>query len=275
MSSFPAAPIRSFGFGTVLAHSIDACSDPSLRDVSTIKDGESLTSVGTITDHTRPVQSLDARMLSSDSAELYTADTMGIIKTWEITKDGGDPPRWQSKLVCEFKHHRTGVNDMIHGNGHLWTGWFFVPCHCFPSPILLISIASTDETVHIIPHPALPPTPNAKPNAPIEHPTAVRAILPLSTTSLGEPYLLTGAGDVIRVYDVSNPAEPELLAETDGHWHDVTALRLWIRETAIEGEPGKVKVEPWIVSASLDGTIRRWRLEGKCLLMMSYVNTKS
>lgn len=98
----------------------------------------------------------------------------------------------------------------------------------------------------------------------IQHPTAVKALLPLLLTPLAEPYLLTGAGDVIRAYDVSSPDEPELLAETDGHWHDVTALRLWMRRSKVEGEPGKVRVEPWVVSASLDGTIRRWRLNGEC-----------
>lgn len=78
--------------------------------------------MGSITDHTRPVGTLDARVLSDRSAVLYTADTMGIIKVWEVTRDDGTPPRWQSKLISEFKHHRTRVNDMIHGNGHLWTG---------------------------------------------------------------------------------------------------------------------------------------------------------
>ncbi|KAI0721628.1 WD40 repeat-like protein [Cerioporus squamosus] len=218
-----------------------------LWDLSNVAEGKPLTSVGVLTDHTRPVESLDARAVSDTSAVLYTADTMGIIKIWEITKDSGTPPRWQSTLAGELKHHRTKVDDMIYGNGLLWT-------------------ASTDETVHIIPHlapaTAPAPTPGTKPIPPIQHPTAVRTILPLSVTPLAEPYLLTGSGDMIRVYDVSSPEEPELIAEIDAHWHDVTALRLWIRKSQVEGEPGKVRVEPWIVSASLDGTLRRWRLEG-------------
>jgi len=48
-----------------------------------------------------------------------------------------------------------------------------------------------------------------------------------------------------------------LLSTIDAHWHDVTILKLWLRLS----EEGNVKkIEPWIVSASLDGTIRRWRL---------------
>lgn len=111
------------------------------------------------------------------------------------------------------------------------------------------------------PHPA-PATPE-RPIPPITHPTAVKAILPLALTFLQEPYLLTGAGDVIRVYDVATPEEPELIREVDAHWHDVTALRLWMRTTPVQGGQGKLQVEPWIVSTSLDGTIRKWRLSGE------------
>ncbi|KAH9901245.1 WD40 repeat-like protein [Cubamyces lactineus] len=233
---------------------VSSGSDKIVRfwDLSTVADGQPLTSVGSLTEHTRPVESLDARATSDTSAVLYTADTMGIIKVWDIKKDDGTPPRWQSTLIEELKHHRTRVNDMVHGNGQLWT-------------------ASTDEIVQVVPDPAPTPAPSGsaasdstatatKLPPPIQHPAPVRALLPLGLTPLAEPYLLTGAGDVIRVFDVSSPEEPELLAEVDAHWHDVTALRLWMRKSAVEGAPGAVKVEPWIVSASLDGTIRRWRL---------------
>ena len=100
----------------------------------------------------------------------------------------------------------------------------------------------------------------------------MKAILPLPLTDLAEPYLLTGSGEVIRVFDVSSLEEPELIAETDGHWHDVTALRLWIRKSEIEGQPGKVRVEPWIVSASLDGTLRRLRLTGEPMFYVTAVS---
>ncbi len=115
------------------------------------------------------------------------------------------------------------------------------------------NIASADETVQI--------KPTDQPPYLITHPTTVRCILPLSTTDLAEPYVLTGAGDMIRVYDVSSPQEPELISEMDAHWHDVTALRLWVRKFA--GDDGRQRVEPWIISASLDGTIRKWRLTGE------------
>lgn len=117
--------------------------------------------------------------------------------------------------------------------------------------------ASSDETVQILEQPQ---DSSRKPAPPITHPVAVRSILPLSLTDLAEPYIVTGAGDVIRIYDISNPDEPELIGEVDGHWHDVTALRLWVRRTTVGDN--KTRVEPWIISASLDGTIRKWRLQG-------------
>ena len=126
--------------------------------------------------------------------------------------------------------------------------------------------ASSDETVSLYAYPPAPTSsthPGApKPIPPIPHPRAVRALLPLSLTNLGETYLLTAHGDTIRTYDVSTPAEPELLSEVDAHWHDVTALRLWVRKFQ-DGKDGRTKVEPWLVSASLDGTVRRWRLTGR------------
>jgi WD40 repeat protein len=125
-----------------------------------------------------------------------------------------------------------------------------------------IHLASSDDTAQVTllqdPSPKDPPPP-----PPITHPTAVRAILPLPLSPLAEPYLLTGAGDIIRVYDLSSPTEPDLINEVDAHWHDVTALRFWVQEW--KGEDGKPCAEPWIVSASLDGTIRKWRLSGASL----------
>src|ERR1700735_4075714 len=102
--------------------------------------------------------------------------------------------------------------------------------------------------------------PIAKPFKPLTHPVAVRAILPLNLTNLSEPYLLTAAGDVLRVYDVSTLDEPEYIGEVDAHWHDITAIRLWMRKFV--RNDGKARVEPWIVTTSLDRTIRKWKLTG-------------
>lgn len=110
------------------------------RDISRIVEGQPLTSVGTLTDHTRPVEALDARILSNGAAVLYTGDTMGVIKVWEITKDDGTPPRWKSKLQGELSYHRTRVDDMVYGNGHLWTGEWLPNFAVFRSHIQPCSI---------------------------------------------------------------------------------------------------------------------------------------
>ncbi|CAL1704299.1 unnamed protein product [Somion occarium] len=222
---------------------VSSSSDKIVRfwDLSSLHNGKPLQSVGSISAHTRPVESLYARPESNSTAILYTGDTMGIIKVWELSKEADvSPPRFRATQIDDLQNHRTGVNEMYHGNGQLWT-------------------ASSDDTVQIIDHPTQASS-SSKPIPPITHPTAVKAILPISLTPLAEPYLLTGSGDVIRVYDVSSPREPELLNTVDAHWHDVTALRLWMRRTAVEGQLGKVMVEPWVISTSLDGTIRKWKL---------------
>lgn len=173
---------------------------------------------------------------------------MGIIKVWELTQEPSvHPARWRSTPIAELTHHRTKITEMRYGAGQLWT-------------------ASADDTAQVYDDPPVQRKPGEKPTPPLTHPTAVRAVLPLALTPLAEPYVLTGAGDYIRAYDVSSHDEPELLGETDAHWHDVTALRLWMRRSAVTedgAKSAKVTVEPWIVSASLDGTVRKWRLAGQ------------
>jgi hypothetical protein len=124
--------------------------------------------------------------------------------------------------------------------------------------------ASADETVQVVLDKSMPmddsSSPTTKPFKPLTHPVAVRAILPLNLTNLSEPYLLTAAGDVLRIYDISTLDEPEYIGEVDAHWHDITAVRLWMRKFV--GDDGKARVEPWIITTSLDRTIRKWKLTG-------------
>lgn len=82
--------------------------------------------MGSISGHTRPVEALEAKVTSETSAILFTADTMGIIKVWDLTKEAGPSPRWRATLRDELKHHRTGINDVYYGEGRIWTG--FVSC---------------------------------------------------------------------------------------------------------------------------------------------------
>jgi len=69
--------------------------------------------------------------------------------------------------------------------------------------------------------------------------------------------LLSGSGDLLTAWDVSafgeRDGETEALSKVDAHWHDITGVELWTR--TVGG-----RKEPWIVTASLDGTLRRWKL---------------
>lgn len=91
-----------------------------------------------------------------------------------------------------------------------------------------------------------------RPIEPIQHPTGVKALLPLYILSLGETYLFTASGDIIRSWDTSDLDDKiEQRNEIDGHWHDVTLLGAWSASDDL-----------YILSASLDGTIRRWKVKG-------------
>lgn len=102
----------------------------------------------------------------------------------------------------------------------------------------------------------------------IPHPNPIRTILHLSQTPLERPVLVSGSGDLLNVWDVSSfgeerAEEVESLSKIDAHSHEITGLGLWIRQVDVEGAEGKKRKEAWIVSASLDGTIRRWRFDGE------------
>lgn len=107
-----------------------------------------------------------------------------------------------------------------------------------------------------------PPThEGSKKIAPITHTTGFRAVLPIylhpELDSDQFPYLLAGSGDCIRVYDISELDEVDFVREIEGHWHDVTHLRVWN-----QGSGDGARRDVWVVSGSLDGTLRRWKLLG-------------
>jgi WD40 repeat protein len=145
---------------------------------------------------------------------------------------------------------------MRFGKGHLWAG---KPNNSSASlKSAKEDPASSDGTVSVTPYP-LNSEASLRPVS-LVHSKAVRALLPLALTPIEEPIVLTGSGDLITVFDVSDPTSPEIIRVLDAHWHDVTALELWVRRS--RGDDGKIRQEPWVVSASLDGTIRKWRLAG-------------
>ena len=205
------------------------------------------------------MECLDGRAISDISAVLYTGDTMGVIKVWNLNK--GSSSRWTATLTHTYEHHRTRINELLYGNGQLWTGKSSL---LRGQPHDNSVKASADETVQVVIDKSIPmddcSSPTTKPFKPLTHPVAVRAILPLNLTNLSEPYLLTAAGDVLRIYDISTLDEPEYIGEVDAHWHDIIAVRLWMRKFV--GSDGKARIEPWIITTSLDRTVRKWKLAG-------------
>jgi WD40 repeat protein len=223
--------------------------------------------MGSISAHTRPVESLAGYLDTSTSPPhlvLFTADTMGVIKAWDVVKDSTDgPPIWRSTLRDDLEGHRTRINEIVYGNGHLWSGKKSQDSSLTASRAdsdLFFSSASADETIQMLVYP--PPTQvGLKKMTPITDRKGFRAVLPIylhpELDPDAFPYLLAGSGDCIRVYDISSLDEAELLREIEGHWHDVTHLRTWI-----QGSGDGARRDVWVVSGSLDGTLRKWKLSG-------------
>jgi WD40 repeat protein len=98
---------------------------------------------------------------------------------------------------------------------------------------------------------------NGPQNAVLKHPKYVRSILPNPS---GLPYIITGSEDEdIRVWDGASIGDKNVrpLSVVQGHCGVVSALATWLKE-----EDGKRQVS--VVSASLDGTLRRWTMTGEC-----------
>ena len=91
------------------------------RDLSSLEESKPLPSAGSISAHTRPVEALTARTIDR-TVFLYTADTMGVIKVWELEKEDSTPARWRAVQKDELKHHRTKINEILYGHGQVWTG---------------------------------------------------------------------------------------------------------------------------------------------------------
>ncbi|BGO96973.1 WD repeat-containing protein 49 [Rhodotorula toruloides] len=192
---------------------------------------------------------------------LLSADSMGAVKVWELRRD--ERGEVKGELRCEVRHHELGIYDMQVGpEGELWTA-------SADNSVLLshLSLTSASE----------PPVPTLR----IPHPAQTRSILPLPLSSLAYSpsaaphihYLLTGSSDeLIRIFDLSDSsldpspsreqkrdwrgialdlsATPEgCVKEIEGHTHEIVQLCAYTTSSG----------EAWILSASLDGTLRRWK----------------
>ncbi|BGP14778.1 hypothetical protein JCM10213_004284 [Rhodosporidiobolus nylandii] len=242
-----------------------------------------LTSVLALKAHTRPLEALASYALREPLPEgveedevdirdrkrtgrwaVVSADSMGAVKVWEVWRD--EEGRIKGERRCEVRNHEAGVWDLqVSPEGELWTA-------SADSSLVLSRLSLTNPTT--------PPVPILR----IPHPSQVRSFLPLPITASlralptpPPPYLLTGASDeLLRIFDLSSAAlDPDAareqrrkwdglpvsaeakvegcVKEIEAHTHDVVQLRAY----TTAGEGGRREV--WVLSASLDGTLRRWK----------------
>ncbi|GAA5938198.1 uncharacterized protein JCM15063_000663 [Sporobolomyces koalae] len=227
--------------------------------------------------HTRPIERLASFAITTSPINegddmggktgkigLVSADSMGVLKIWQLERDAVNGS-FAGVEQCSVKHHELAIYDLVLGpEGEMWT-------------------ASADNSVLLstfVPSsPATAPTPVLR----IPHPGQTRALLslPISVPPLQAPYLLTtstGAEDLIRVFDLtdevldpdpkrevrrewkglpglhSGDAVPGCVREIEGHTNEIVQLAAYVVKNSELGTN-----EVWILSASLDGTLKRWK----------------
>ncbi len=179
--------------------------------------------------------SVDARLT------VWTADSLGVIKRWLLEGRA-------LRFIVDESGHETSVARMVVGDDGLWSGG---SSDAWPR---LNGIVSMDKTATYHAFDSVKP-------ATIPHSGYVKSVLPIPSASSGKSLVLTGSEDEeIRVWDVTHsPGAPaKLLSTVSGHCGEVSVMRWWQRQTVADGRPAWV-----IVSGSLDGTLRRWTLQGE------------
>lgn len=103
----------------------DDVDEEDIRDITNPASPSALPSLGYLSDHTRPIQCLafDPASVTSTSCILYTADTMGMIRVWDIERPRGTlEPSCRGNLRDVLDGHRTAVSTLWLGDGKLWSG---------------------------------------------------------------------------------------------------------------------------------------------------------
>lgn len=108
----------------------------------------------------------------------------------------------------------------------------------------------------------------------IAHDDFVKAVLPLGlhwrSHAVADEYadaVVTGGSDEhVRMFVDASASDQRHVHVVEAHWHEVSALALWKRTRATTPRlpsvlpPPSAQAEAWIVSASLDGSVRRFAL---------------
>jgi WD40 repeat protein len=228
-----------------------------------------LTRLDQIKSHTRPVDSFALSHVDAEGrATVYAGDSMGVIRTWLFRRATGSSNADANKVQViqgpDLPGHHTSITRLVmDGDQGL------ISCSMDSQVLYHPLDQNQDQTgkeatvrpALSIPNPLYPET------------TPVRSLLLLPSTFHPSPLLLCGAADQdTRVYDLSSTLESasrssqthtagegraKEVSRIKGHWADVIDLDVWVKE--VEGG----KKEAWVVSASLDETLRRWNMQGE------------
>lgn len=161
---------------------------------------------------------------------------MGVLKVWSLSSS--------TQLDHSSKPHETSINSiqLLIGlepeHARVWTA---SSDHTVLLSQLDLSKISENRIISLLR---------------LEQPYYIRCALQITLPALQLNWLVTGSTDEqIRIYDLDKEDEEEedkeeaWMGMVEGHWHEVNGLAVW--------DDGH---KNWILSTSLDGTLRKWEL---------------
>lgn len=235
--------------------------------------------------HTRPVNSITSLTGLDGITRIYSADSMG--KILECTFD---PTTQRLRLERELKTFSTAVYD-------LKAGWKRVEVQelpastssgspsafesqvredesgCFCKDVAELWGASGDKSIASFTLSSPSPTTRVK----LVQPDFVKGILPIGLLlphnhplyeQFQDALVSAGSDEHLHFY----PSPTSIPVQIEGHWHEITSLALHLRLHPTtpstnshlplpKPNQNQNHQEVWIISAGLDGSIRRWNLQ--------------
>jgi len=211
--------------------------------------------VGSYQAHTRPVVSLASVPSAPAPSTQWAPDLCDLDETlvlWSADSMGRVlQVRWDANTQrCTVERELDGPETHVH---QLVPAWREYDAELYNLDVWCVS---SDQTVRRFPlsaharetalpgrvsHAGAPLGASPPLRADVCFAVPARSVLPLAM----DDFVVLGCADgTLQLWSLAQGACVHVL---DGHWHEVTFLSMWHRAT-----------EPYLVSASLDGTVRRW-----------------
>ncbi|KAJ9478299.1 hypothetical protein PHBOTO_001869 [Pseudozyma hubeiensis] len=235
--------------------------------------------------HLRPINTLSSLTTLRGTTHLYSADSMGRILEHTLNPttlrleilreiqgfstaiydlklgfarvDESDSAHWkEDEFVSEVKEDDEGERFRLVGEIWACSGDKSAAGYRLSPSLQNPSSKTSSKTIPLGTQPPL-----STPYIHLAHPDFVKSILPLPLfpTTPPLPHIITGGSDEhLHVYP--SPSSTRILIEA--HWHEITSLALYSRPPNPHSTilPTSDKTEIWIISASLDASIRRFNL---------------